>query len=51
MMSIDQGKPVLLIFLDLSAAFDIVDHNRFKDMFGLLGKALELFRSYLEHRF
>jgi len=49
MMSIDQGKQVLLVLLDLAAAFDTVDHNvhlsRLKDMFGLSGKVLEWFQS------
>ena len=53
-MSIDQGKPIILVLLDLSAAFDIVEHNvlsfRLKDMFGLSGKVLELFRFYLVQR-
>ena len=47
MMSIDQGKPVITVLLDLSAAFDTVAHNvlftRLKDM-----KVLEWFRSYVE---
>jgi len=52
MMSIDQGKPVILVLLDLSAVFDTVNHNarfsRLKDMFGLSDKVLEWFLSYLE---
>ena len=47
-MSIDQGKPVILVLLDLSATFDTVDHNvlfsRLKEMFGLSGRVLEWFR-------
>ena len=47
MMSIAQGKPVILVLLDLSASFDTVDYNipfsRLKYMFGLSGKVLEWF--------
>jgi len=52
MMSIDKSKPVILVLLDPSAAFDTVEYNvlfsRLKDMFGLSGKILEWFRSYLK---
>jgi len=52
MMSIDKGKPVLLVLLDLSAAFDKVDHNllysRLKGMFSLSGKVLKWCQPYLE---
>ena len=54
MMSIDQGKPVILVLLYLSDAFHIFDYNvlfsRLKDMFGLSGKVLACFQSYLEQR-
>jgi len=44
MMSIDQSKSIMHVLLDLSAAFERVDHNiffsRLKDMFGLSGRVL-----------
>jgi hypothetical protein len=44
----------LLVFLDLSAAFDTVDHDillrRLKYKFGICNNALAWFRSYLVNR-
>ena len=46
--SIDDGGRVMLLLLDMSAAFDTVDHNillsRLSTSFGINGKALAWFR-------
>ena len=52
--AMDQGKVTALVMLDLSAAFDTVDHtillHRLEHWFGISGIALELFKSYLNSR-
>ena len=52
--SIDAGKVTALTFLYLSAAFDTIDNTillrRLDDWFGVTGKALNWFESYLTDR-
>jgi len=54
MMAVDGKKAVVLVLLDLSAAFDTIDHavlfSRLENMFGLTGCVLQWFRSYLHRR-
>jgi hypothetical protein len=53
-MTVDSGRAAVLTLLDLSAAFDIVDHptllSRLEARFGVSGTALLWFRSYIANR-
>ena len=53
-LAMDRGEVTSLIFLDLSAAFDTVDHfillHRLQHWFGVHGTSLDWFSSYLTSR-
>ena len=55
LLAVDSGKISVLTLLDLSAAFDTIDHNillsRLEHVFGISGTALHWFSSYLSNRF
>ena len=52
--TVDDGFCAILVLLDLSAAFDTIDHctllKRLEDEVGLKGSVLKWFRSYLQDR-
>ena len=54
LLSLDSGNISILTLLDLSAAFDTIDHNillsRLEHVFGISGTPLSWFRSYLLER-
>ena len=55
LLAMDKGKFSALVFLDLSVAFDTIDHgislHCLHHVFGIQGTVLSWFRSYLTKRF
>ena len=55
LQSLDKGNVTVLVMLDLSAAFDTIDHHillhRFEHLFRITGLALQWITSYLGNRY
>jgi len=55
LQSLDQNEATILVMLDLSAAFDTIDHttllNRLEQHFGITNKPLRWMKSYLTDRY
>ena len=53
-LNMGKGEVTLLVLLDLSAAFDTIDHNillkRLMNRYKVQGQALQWFKSYLTQR-
>jgi len=54
LITVDSGDSAVLVLLDLTAAFNKLDHavllSRLEECVGIQGKALNWFRSYLTER-
>ena len=54
LMALDNQKEAVLVLLDLTAAFDTIDHDvlldRLHKRYGIKGVALKWFSSYLKDR-
>ena len=54
LQALDSKQSVMLVLLDMSAAFDTIDHtillNRFEVRYGIAGRAHQWFRSYISDR-
>jgi len=50
LLAVDDGDVSARCLLDLTAAFDTVDHDLLERQFGLRGVVLQWFRSYLTGR-
>ena len=55
LLAMDKGRVTALTLLDLSAAFDTIDHhilvNRLEQQFSITGRPLQWLKSYLSDRF
>ena len=53
-MALDNRKGTVLVYIDISAAFDIIDHaillRRLRLRYGIEGKALDVIAFYLQGR-